>query len=154
VLECHRLGLRFLPPSINQPGPAFTVENGAIRMPALRAKGLTERTAERITTERKHGPFQSLADFHRRVAAQPDAMEILIRIGAFDEFGCTRTAQFWEIQQLNRTWGRSISGQGWLLPAADLKHLPQTSLREPTRREKLEAETELFGFAVSGHPLE
>ncbi len=81
-------------------------------------------------------------------------MEILIRSGAFDEFGCARTAQFWEIQQLNRTWGRSISGQGWLLPAADLKHLPQTSLREPTRREKLEAETGLFGFAVSGHPLE
>ena len=26
--------------------------------------------------------------------------------------------------------------------------------QEPTRRERLEAETELFGFAVSGHPLE
>jgi DNA polymerase III alpha subunit len=35
-----------------------------------------------------------------------------------------------------------------------LKHLPQGTLREPTRREVLEAETELFGFAVSGHPLE
>ena len=27
-------------------------------------------------------------------------------------------------------------------------------LREPTRLERLEAETELFGYAVSGHPLE
>ncbi len=27
-------------------------------------------------------------------------------------------------------------------------------LREPTRLEWLEAETELFGYAVSGHPLE
>ena len=27
-------------------------------------------------------------------------------------------------------------------------------LREPTRREQLETETELFGNAVSGHPLE
>jgi DNA polymerase III alpha subunit len=27
-------------------------------------------------------------------------------------------------------------------------------MREPTRRERLEAETELFGYAVSGHPLE
>jgi DNA polymerase III alpha subunit len=27
-------------------------------------------------------------------------------------------------------------------------------LCEPTRRERLEAETELFGYAVSGHPLE
>ena len=40
------------------------------------------------------------------------------------------------------------------MPAADLNHLPQTSLCEPTRRERLEAETQLFGFAVSGHPLE
>jgi len=27
-------------------------------------------------------------------------------------------------------------------------------LREPTRREGLEAKAELFSFAVSGHPLE
>ena len=32
--------------------------------------------------------------------------------------------------------------------------LPSSFLREPTRRERLEAEAELFGFAVSGHPLE
>jgi hypothetical protein len=29
-----------------------------------------------------------------------------------------------------------------------------TGLREPTRRERLQTETELFGYAVSGHPLE
>jgi error-prone DNA polymerase len=155
VLECHRLGLKLLPPSINQPGPAFTVEDRALRVPALRATGLTEHTRERITLERERGPFQSLADFYRRVAAQPGEMEILIRTGAFDGFGRSRTAQFWEARQLHHTLGRSVSGQGWLLPPpADLNHLPQTALREPTRRERLEAETELFGFAVSGHPLE
>ena len=154
VLECHRLGLKFLPPDINQPGPAFTVENRALRVPALRAKGLTAATTERIIAERARGPFVSLADFCRRVAAQPEELELLIRTGAFDGFGLTRTAQFWEAQQLHRTHGRAVSGQGWLLPPADLKHLPQGTLREPTRREVLEAETELFGFAVSGHPLE
>jgi error-prone DNA polymerase len=154
VLECHRLGLKFLPPDINQPGPAFAVEHGAIRVPALRAKGLTERTVKRTVAERERSPFASQADFHRRVAAPPEEMEILIRTGAFDGFGQTRTAQFWAAQQLRRAFGRAAAGQGWLLPPADLKHLPQTALREPTRRERLEAETELFGFAVSGHPLE
>ena len=48
------------------------------------------------------------------------------------------------------------TGQGiWLIAAADhWNSLPQIPLREPTRHERLEAETELFGFAVSGHPLE
>ena len=32
--------------------------------------------------------------------------------------------------------------------------MPGLPLREPTHRERLEWETELFGFAVSGHPLE
>ncbi len=31
-----------------------------------------------------------------------------------------------------------------------LEQLPVMPLNEPTRRERLEAETELFGFAVSG----
>lgn len=152
MLECHRLGFKFQAPDIRQPGPAFTVENRAIRVPALHAKGLTAGTTERILAERGGGPFVSLGDFYRRAAAQLEEMEILIRTGAFDGFGLTRTEQFWEAQQLHRTFGRAVSGQGWLLPPADLKHLPQTSLRERTRREVLEAETELFGFAVSGHP--
>jgi DNA polymerase III alpha subunit len=32
--------------------------------------------------------------------------------------------------------------------------LPSAFLREPTRRECLQWETDLFGYAVSGHPLE
>jgi DNA polymerase III alpha subunit len=154
ILECHRLGLPLLPPSINQPGPAFTVEHNAIRVPVTRAKGLTRRTTDRLLAEHHRTPFLSLADFQRRVTPTPEEMEILIRLGAFDTFGRTRTAQFWECHQLHRLFGHSASGQGWLLPPEDLKRLPPTALREPTRHERLEAETELLGFAVSGHPLE
>jgi len=154
ILECHRLGIKLLPASINQPGPAFGVENGAIRLPAVRTKGLTTKTIDRIVEERRHGPFKSLADFHCRTAPQTDELENLIRVGAFDEFGGTRTAQFWECQQLHRLFGQTAAGQGWLLPPENLNRLPQTALREPTRRERLEAEAELFGFAVSAHPLE
>jgi DNA polymerase III alpha subunit len=35
-----------------------------------------------------------------------------------------------------------------------LEQLPGIPLHEPTRRERLQSETDLFGFAVSGHPLE
>ena len=36
VLEGHRLGLKFLPPSVNEPGPGFTPQGTAIRVPVRR----------------------------------------------------------------------------------------------------------------------
>jgi len=155
VLESRRLGLQFLPPTVNEPGPAFAVHGDAIRVPLVRTRGLSERTIERLLVERGRGPFSSLADFHRRVQPAPEEMEALLRAGGFDEFGRTRTQQFWEAQYLQRTFGsRAEAGQGWLLPPPTLDRFPGLQLREPTRREQLESETELFGFTVSGHPLE
>jgi len=78
-----------------------------------------------------------------------------MRSGAFDEFGRPRVAQFWECQFLHRTSGsRDVAGQVLLLPPPGLDRLPKVPLTEPTRRERLESETELFGYTVSGHPLE
>jgi len=154
VLECHRLGLKLLPPSVSQPGPAFVVEANSIRVPVVKAKGLTERMTERLIKERQRARFESLADFHRRVAPSPEEFEIMIRIGAFDEFGMDRTRQFWELHQLHRAFGQTATSQGWLLPAPGLERLPQMPLIEPTRQQKLNWEAEYFGYAISGHPLE
>jgi DNA-directed DNA polymerase III PolC len=155
VLECHRLGLKLLPPSVNEPGPAFVPQGRDIRAPLTRVKGLTTRTADRLLAARERGPFTSLADFFRRVAPAGEELEAMIRAGAFDEFGDTRTRQFWQAQHLVKTCGHSMEpNQGWLLPPPGLEQLPGLSLSEPTRLERLQGETELFGFAVSGHPLE
>jgi DNA-directed DNA polymerase III PolC len=155
VLESYRLGLHFLPPTVNEPGPKFTVQGTAIRVPLTRTRALTDRTIQRLLAARARGTFVSLADFHRRVKPLPEEMEAMIRAGGFDEFGQTRTQQFWETQYLHRTFGSNReAGQGWLLPPPSLERFPGVPLREPTRREWLEAETELFGYAVSGHPLE
>jgi DNA polymerase III alpha subunit len=155
VLESYRIGLKFLPPTVNEPGPKFTVQGNAIRVPLTRTKGLSERTIQRLLAERERGGFASLADFHRRVKPSPEEMEAMIRAGGFDEFGEARTRQFWEAQYLHRAFGSNReSGQDWLLPPPSLERFPGVLLREPTRRERLEGETELFGYAVSGHPLE
>ena len=117
VLECHRLGLTLLPPCANSPGPAFTVEGTTLRVPLTRVKGLTERTRERILVERERAAFSSLSDFYRRVAPAPEEMDSMIRVGAFDGYGATRTAQFWEARHLHHVFGdAALSGQGWLLP--------------------------------------
>ena len=158
VLESYRLGLKFLPPCVNEPGPAFEVRAKSIRVPLIRAKGLTDRTSQRLLAERELAPFDSIADFYRRVAPSSEEMEILIRAGGFDGFGQTRTRQFWEAQHLKKTVSRSeyleFDFDGKTNPVDSFFKQHPLLLREPTRREQLEAETELFGFAVSGHPLE
>ena len=87
----------------------------------------------------------------------------MIRAGGFDEFGQPRTQQFWEAQRLAKRGVRNAQcGTGNLEfdfdaganPVAEFFTQNPALLREPTRRERLDAETELFGYAVSGHPLE
>ena len=78
VLESRRLGLKFLPPSVNEPGPEFAVHYDAIRVPITRTKGLTDRTIKRLLAERARGIFVSMADFHRRVRPLAEEMEAMI----------------------------------------------------------------------------
>ncbi len=154
VLECHRLGLKLLPPSVNEPGPAFAPYGLALRTPLLRMKGLTKRTSDAIKTAHARGKFFSLDDFFHRVAPTGEELEAMIRVGAFDEFGETRTRQFWQAQHLLKTFGGATPNQGWLIAPPGLEKFPAIPLTEPTRRQCLEWETDLFGYAVSGHPLE
>src|ERR1700704_6662630 len=90
VLECHRLGLKFLPPSVNEPGPAFIPHGNFIRVPVTRVKGLTARPTDAMLDDRGRGPFTSLEDVFRCVSPAGEELEAMIRAGAFDEFGGTR----------------------------------------------------------------
>jgi DNA-directed DNA polymerase III PolC len=165
VLESYRLGLKFLPPTVNEPGPQFVAHDNAIRVPLTRTKGLTDRTIKRLLAEREREAFASLVDFQRRVNPTAEEMEALIRAGGFDEFGETRTRQFWDAQRLakSKVEGRGSKATNENLefdfeagtnPVTEFFTQNPALLREPTRRERLEAEAELFGYPVSGHPLE
>ena len=155
VLECHRLGLTSLSPSVNEPGPAFVPHSRSIRVPLTRVNGLTTRTTDSLLAARARGPFESMSDFCRRVGPSGGELEAMIRVGAFDEFGETRTRQFWQAQHLLKRFGALTEpNQGWLIPPPGLEQLPTVPLKEPTRLERLQWETDVFGFAVSGHPLE
>lgn len=156
ILECHRLNIRILPPSVNEPGPDFIPDGRkrTIRVPATRTNGLRKKTMEAMIEEYQSAPFDSQQDFYWRVQPQVEDMELLIRVGAFDEFGEPRTRQFWRLQELAHSTD-SITGSKWLVPppssSSGLKHV---SLEEPTLQKCLEQEYDLLGFTVSGHPLE
>jgi DNA polymerase III alpha subunit len=88
-------------------------------VPVTRLKGLTDKVADRVTAARKDGVFGSLADFFHRVRPSGEELEAMIRAGAFDSFGESRTRQFWCAQYMLRTFGAAAaSGQSWLLPPA------------------------------------
>jgi DNA-directed DNA polymerase III PolC len=164
TLECRRLGIGFLSPDINQPGDAFTVEaritdhgtpapalGKSIRPPLRSIKDLGERTLERWRQELARLPFTSVRDFCDRV--RPDGPEVLnlIRAGAFDSLGDTRTGQFWHA--LHSSHAASLGADGLF------KDTPQEQLRaqfreEPTYQQRLQDELELFSYTLSGHPLD
>jgi DNA polymerase III alpha subunit len=88
---------------------------------------------------------------------RPNSREELqaIRADGFDKFGETRTRQFWQARHLLKTFSDTVQPkQGWLIALRELECLPSVPLQEPTRYERLQWETELFGYAVSEHPLE
>ncbi len=158
TLECRRLGMGFLLPCVNashigywvedrsyEPYPPYTAH---LRLPLSAAKELTENTLTRAAAERIRGPFASLAEFVQRVAPAPAEMLTLIRAGAFDSFGEPRVRQFWQARSLG-FWPRDA-----IFPAApDITGLPSL-LAQPDKLTLLREEQELFGFTVTGHPLE
>ncbi|MEX1110522.1 MAG: hypothetical protein WEB31_01850, partial [Chthoniobacterales bacterium] len=116
-----------------------------IHVPLSMIKGLSEGLLGRIEEGR---PFASLADFWRRGRPQGEEGVALLRAGAFDGFGASRTAQFWELRGM-APWP---AGQGLLLEAK--KAAPPVMRTEPDRLQKLRDEMELLGFPAGGHPVE
>ncbi|MDB6069003.1 MAG: polymerase, partial [Verrucomicrobiales bacterium] len=155
VLECHRLGIKLLPPDINDPGPGFLVREGGVRVPVSAVKGISHRTVEALLGAWAEGVrFSGLVDFHERVGVLPEELELLIRAGACDGLGLTRTRLFWEAQVCRRRQEEGRGRQGWLLAPPVLDFREEVVPQEPGLREKLLAEQELFGYTISGHPLE
>lgn len=145
TIEARRLGIAFAGPDVNGEPLAFAAANNLIHVPLAQVKGVSAGLLGRI---RGAQPFASLSDFWRRCAPHADEAMALLRTGAFDTFGASRTEQFWELRSL-APWSE---GQGFLLETTR-PALP--SLRtEPDRLERLRDEMELLGFTASGHPAE
>lgn len=89
--ECYRLGIRLLPPDINESGLGFTpVGVGGkrgIRYGLTGIRGLGEKVCNAIISKR---PYSSAADFFRRVdkrALNAKVLDCLAKSGALDGLG-------------------------------------------------------------------
>ncbi|MBB5030534.1 DNA polymerase III subunit alpha [Prosthecobacter vanneervenii] len=164
TLECRRLGIGFLSPDVNTPADGFTVEcstalhgtpavplGKAIRLPIRVIKDLSEATLTRWRAEVARAPFSTIRDFCERVRPEGAEALNLIRAGAFDSLGGGRTEQFWRCMHCSRDLN---TGGDWLFRDAREDDIRACFREEPTMLQMLQDELDLFGYTVSGHPLD
>lgn len=68
--ECQRLGIKVLPPSVNESDLGFTVSGNNIRYGLLAIKNLGRAFIDQIIKERRLKPYTSLYDFVKDFAAK------------------------------------------------------------------------------------
>jgi DNA polymerase-3 subunit alpha len=169
VRECGALGLKVLPPDVNDSLARFSVQNeNTIRYGLLAVKNIGAGAIESMVQERKAGgPFMSIFDYCRRVDLHLNnrkVLESLIKSGALDVFGCRRSQMMAALERALETGirvqkekevgqfsffgnGREENGFGEndeILP--DVPEWPQSLV--------LANEKTLLGFYLSGHPLD
>ena len=91
--ECQRMGIKVLPPDINQSVENFTVTAGGIRFGLGAIKNVGINAVKNVVKVRKQQPFTSLFDFCQRVDLSQfnkRMLENLIVAGCFDSIGITR----------------------------------------------------------------
>ncbi len=160
--DARRMGIKVLPPDVNESGAYFTVSEGNIRFGLSAVKGVGDKAVESLEEQRTaNGPFTSLHDFCERAdlhLLNKGSVEALIKAGAFDSLGAHR-AQFMagleaaigagSAAQRARNAGQpSLFGEVEDDPGEQLPGVPEWPLPEMLQREK-----EVLGFYVSAHPL-
>ncbi len=168
LTECRDMGIKVLPPDVNESLKDFAVAEGGIRFGLAAIKNVGEGAVESIITVRDEtGKFRSFSDFCRRIdlhKVNKRMLEGLIKAGAFDSTGARRAQLMAVLDQAvdegaaaqeERERGQtSIFGDG---PSSDSVHglteavLPD--LPEWDQGQMLKYERELTGFYITAHPL-
>ena len=162
--ECNNLGIKVLPPNVNESLEGFAVSDGNIRFGLLAIKNLGRNFIKNIINERRLGKFTSFYDFCSRMHGadfNKRAVESLIRCGALDGLGANRRQMLMGmneiVDELDNKKKRNIEGQiGLFDMGGDLAANSEPKLRyydEFPLYELLSMEKETTGLYLSGHPM-
>jgi DNA polymerase III subunit alpha len=173
--ECREMGLRVLPPDVNESEKFFTVvpagegEGGGqdIRFGLAAIKNVGEGAVEVVIEARRGGSrFRSLFDLCDRVdvrAVNRRVVEGFVKSGSFDAVDPRRSALFAAIERAMEAGQKRQrdreAGQSSLfgaLAAGAPEAAPERIPDAPpwSEAERLSFEKESLGFFISGHPLE
>ena len=115
--ECKRMGIKLLPPDVNESMGFFTVnKDGAIRFGLSGIKNVGTNVVDELIKEREeNGPFKDVLDFVTRVnlrSMNRRCMEALVMAGAFDSFNMTRSVFFYQKPGENQTFTEKLLQYG------------------------------------------
>jgi DNA polymerase-3 subunit alpha len=161
IAEAKRMGIKILPPDINESMVYFTVTNEGIRFGLSAVKNVGEGVAIAIVNERENGKFKSILDFVKRLNSRvinKRALESLIKSGAFDSFELSRKSLLENIDKLLDSVQSSKKlpvTQASLIDTVELIKDPVImNTEEFTVEELMEMEKEMLGLYVSYDPQE
>jgi DNA polymerase-3 subunit alpha len=164
--ECRRMGIRVLPPDVNESEGRFTPVGPDVRYGLAAVRNVGENVVRGIVearTERgKAADFNTFLDQIPLVACNKRVIESLIKAGAFDSMGHTRRSlmecferRVDEVIDLKRN---QANGQDDLFgdfgSAEQVVTTPVPDLPEWDKRVRLAFEREMLGLYVSDHPLQ
>jgi DNA polymerase-3 subunit alpha len=166
VMECRKMGIKVLPPDINESESSFSVKNGVIRFGLFAVKNVGANVIQNIIIERnKNGEFKSFIDFCERLEGKElnkKTVESLIKCGAFDIFDIYRSrliANYEKIlDRVSQKRKSMISGQMTLFDVAQTPDETATiewpQMAEYDSKLLLSMEKDMLGLYISGHPLD
>lgn len=160
--ECEEMGIKVLPPDINESRSNFTVvDDTTIRFGLAAIKGIGENAVAEII-ETRDKPFKSVEDFAERVPIKilnKKTLEALAYSGALDCLGersqigesCEEIAVFAKNSQAEKVEGQidMFGESSGIESSLELKDVESAS-----DFQKLLWEKHYLGLYVSGHPLQ
>jgi len=166
--ECRRMGIKVLPPDVNESASDYTPLGSDIRFGLTAIRNVGENVVSSIVANRQSkGRFTSFGDFLVKVDQQvcnKKTIESLIKAGAFDSLGASRRGLMMvyleAIDSVSEAKRAEAIGQFDLFGATDESTsagVTGVELDIPTEEwEKsllLSYEREMLGLYVSDHPL-
>ncbi|MBI1871929.1 DNA polymerase III subunit alpha, partial [Candidatus Collierbacteria bacterium] len=168
IAECANLGIKILPPDINESLTGFTVvaQGKAIRFGLSAIKNVGGAAISAILSARADSIFHSFTDILYRVdlgKVNKKVIESLIGAGAFDRFG-KRAALYAAYPEIKNKAAAAAkeksSGQGGLFDHVETAGPSKSShvdhlmdVPEIPMTELLKTEKALLGFYLTDHPV-
>ncbi|MDR1807204.1 MAG: DNA polymerase III subunit alpha, partial [Propionibacteriaceae bacterium] len=167
LAECRRIGVKILPPDINESDAQFTPVEDGVRYGLTAIRNVGQGVVEGIVRAREEqGRFTDFGDFLAKVpvtVCNKRVVESLIKAGAFDSTGAPRRAllEIHEkaVDQVVDLKRNQANGQDDLFGAGGggddpvVQTEPVPDIPEWDKPVKLAFEREMLGLYVSDHPL-
>jgi DNA polymerase III subunit alpha len=163
--ECRRMGIKVLPPDVNESNAEYTPRGKDIRFGLAAIRNVGEGVVASIKACRESkGAFTSFGNFLAKVDAQvcnKKTIESLVKGGAFDSLGHSRkglmSVHLEAIDSVIESKRAEAIGQFDLFGGESISQVAGVEVEIPTHEwEKstlLSFEREMLGLYVSDHPL-